>query len=263
MSAARSTWEPGIGEGELIRLTKGMQEAHMETLPALHEGAAELVEEIGREDAGRRCFLAGAGIAAAAAAFALVSATGSGKAFGAGTAPGRRAVAPSPYQGDLKVVALAAALENQAVGAYGAALKAADAGKLGKVPPAVGTFAKTAMDQHAAHAKAWNAVLTGAGRPAITGVPLSNQPATVKALGRAKDVGAVARLALALEDQAAQTYLFAVGHVSSPAGIGTAASIAPVEAMHAAILHFVLGEYPVPDAFLQTDKAAEPALLTI
>ncbi|GGZ98767.1 hypothetical protein GCM10010371_67960 [Streptomyces subrutilus] len=89
------------------------------------------------------------------------------------------------------------------MGAYGAALKAASAGKLGKVPPAVGTFAKTAMDQHAAHAKAWNAVLTGAGRPAITGVPLSNQPATLKALGQAKDIGAVARLALALEDQAA------------------------------------------------------------
>ncbi|MFD3675840.1 ferritin-like domain-containing protein [Streptomyces sp. NPDC058613] len=157
-------------------------------------------------------------------------------------------------------------LNSSAMRMSGAALGQVDGRvtrELGMVPPAVGTFAQAAMEQHAAHAKAWNAVLTGAGRPAITGVPLSNQPATLKALGQAKDIGAVARLALALEDQAAQTYLFAVGNVSSPAGIKTAASIAPVEAMHAAILHFVLGEYPVPDAFLQTDRAANPALLTV
>ncbi|WP_405496187.1 ferritin-like domain-containing protein [Streptomyces sp. NBC_00096] len=257
----RRDWELGIGERELDLLTKDMKEAHLGTLAAMHTGAAELVGEIRAADADRRRFLAGAGIAAAAAALALAGGVGA-KAYA--MAPGASAAAaPSPYQGDLKVVALAAALENQAVGAYGAALKAAGAGRLGKVPPAVGTFAKTAMDQHAAHAKAWNAVLTGAGRPAITGVPLSNQPATLKALGRAENVGAVARLALALEEQAAQTYLFAAGHVSSPAGIRTAASIAPVEAMHAAILHFVLGEYPVPDAFLQTDRAAKPTLLTV
>lgn len=262
MSAAKKDWELAIGERELNGLTRSMEEAHLETLPAMRAGTAELVEEIRAADASRRRFLAGAGIAAAAAAFTLTSGPGAKKAFAAAQGPSR-AAAPSPYAGDLKVVALAAALENQAVGAYGAALKAAGAGKLGKVPAAVGTFAKTAMDQHAAHAKAWNGVLTGAGRPAVTGVPLSNQPATLKALGQAKDAGAVARLALDLEDQAAQTYLFAVGNVSSPAGIRTAASIAPVEAMHAAILHFVLGEYPVPDAFLQTDRAAKPTLLTI
>ncbi|MGW5398109.1 ferritin-like domain-containing protein [Streptomyces sp. NPDC003952] len=259
MSTEKNGWKLGIGERELSLLTKDMEDAHLDTLPAMQAGATELVGEIRTADADRRRFLAGAGIAAAA--FALAGGVGA-KAYA--TARGSSAAAaPSPYQGDLKVVALAAALENQAVGAYGAALKAAAAGKLGKVPPAVGTFAKTAMEQHAAHAKAWNAVLTGAGKPAITGVPLSNQPATLKALGQAKDVGAVARLALSLEDQAAQTYLFAAGHVASPAGIRTAASIAPVEAMHAAILHFVLGEYPVPDAFLQTDRAAKPTLLTV
>ena len=51
--------------------------------------------------------------------------------------------------------------------------------------------------------------------------------------------------------------------MNSPAGIETAATIAPVEAMHAAILNFVLGQYPVPDDFLPTDKAANPALLTV
>jgi hypothetical protein len=131
------------------------------------------------------------------------------------------------------------------------------------VPPAVGTFAKTAMSQHADHAKAWNAVLTSAGKPAITGVPLSGQPAVQQALGSVKTVGDVAKLALQLENQAAQTYLFAAFNVTSPGGISTAASIAPVEAMHAAILRFVLGEYPVPDNFLATDKAANPSQLTV
>jgi hypothetical protein len=106
-------------------------------------------------------------------------------------------------------------------------------------------------------------VLTNAGVPAITGVPLSNQPATLQALSAAASVGDVAKLALGLENQAAQTYLFAVGNVTSAAGVATAASIAPVEAMHAAVLQFVLGQYPVPDDFLGTDKAASPALLTV
>ncbi|MGW4808260.1 ferritin-like domain-containing protein [Kitasatospora sp. NPDC004272] len=105
--------------------------------------------------------------------------------------------------------------------------------------------------------------LTGAGKPAITGVPLSNQPATLEALGKATTVGDVAKLALQLEDQAAQTYLFATHHLTSPGGIATAATIAPVEAVHAAILTYVLGQHPVPDGFLTTDKAADPALLTV
>ncbi|WP_344443604.1 ferritin-like domain-containing protein, partial [Kitasatospora nipponensis] len=225
-------------------------------------------------DAGRRRFLLGAGEVAAALTLAACSSSASP---GKGAAPSTPAV-PSggasgasagssagggQYTGDLKVVALAVALENQAVGAYQAALDAAKAGKLGTVPPAVATFVTTAMGQHADHAKAWNAVLTGAGKPAIMDVPLSNQPATLAALAQAATVGDVARLALMLEDQAAQTYLFATYNVTSPAGIATAASIAPVEAMHAAILHYVLGQYPVPDDFLPVDKAASPTLLTV
>ncbi|MBC3840927.1 ferritin-like domain-containing protein [Streptacidiphilus sp. 4-A2] len=256
-----------------------MDEAHQEYLPRMHAAAAGLTEELRdtRPDAAgverlrmgsRRGFLLGAGGVAAALALAACSSSSTKtSSSGAGGTP-MASGSPSPsmssmYTGDLQVVALATALENQAVGAYTAALAAAKAGKLGTVPAAVGTFATTAMAQHADHAKAWNAVLTGAGKPAITGVPLSNQPATLKALGAATSAGAVAQLALELENQAAQTYLFATYNVSSAGGIATAASIAPVEAMHAAILNFVLGQYPVPDDFLPTDKAASPALLTV
>ncbi|SCD65717.1 Ferritin-like domain-containing protein [Streptomyces sp. DvalAA-14] len=121
----------------------------------------------------------------------------------------------------------------------------------------------TAMAQHTDHAKAWNAVLTAAGKPAITNVPLSSQPQVTAAVKKATNVGDVAKLALQLEDQAAQTYLFATSTIKSPTGIETAATIAPVEAMHASILHFVLGQYPVPDTFLPTNKAASPTLLTV
>ncbi|KJS58087.1 hypothetical protein VM95_35610 [Streptomyces rubellomurinus] len=248
-----------------------MDEAHQETLPAMRASALDLAEEIRARrtdeprDAGRRRFLLGAGGAAVALTLAACSSSSkstSGSSPSAGGSPAS-AGASGQYTGDLKVVALATALENQAVGAYQAALQAAQAGKLGTVPPAVANFVTTAMAQHADHAKAWNAVLTGAGKPAITDVPLSNQADTTAALGKAASVGDVAKLALQLEDQAAQTYLFAAYNVTSPAGIATAATIAPVEAMHAAILNYVLGQYPVPDDFLPVDKAASPTLLTV
>jgi hypothetical protein len=72
----------------------------------------------------------------------------------------------------------------------------------------------------------------------------------------------VVKLALGLEDAAAQTYTFATANVSDASGIMTAATIQPVEAMHAAILNFVLGRYPVPLSFIPLDKAVKPDALT-
>jgi len=276
VSTPKGGWELPISEGELSRLTSELDQAHREYLPRMHAAAAEHVEEL-RDTraigagasllASRRGFLVGAGGVAAALALAACSSSSSTKnavgAPGSSGSPVAGSASSGTYTGDLQIVALATALENQAVGAYGAALAAAKANKLGTVPPAVATFATTAMAQHADHAKAWNAILTGAGKPAITNVPLTNQPATLKALDAATTVGDVANLALELENQAAQTYLFATYNVSSAGGIATAASIAPVEAMHAAILNFVLGQYPVPDDFLPVDKAASPSLLTV
>lgn len=284
MSKAKRGWELPISEHELSRMTKDLDEAHRETIPTMYAAAADLSEELrthagseepdaaeGRRiDATRRRFLFGAGGAAAALALAACSSTGKKAASAvspssstsSSMSPGPSASGSSRYTGDLHFVALSAALENQGIGAYRAALSAARAGKLGKVPPAVAAFAAAAMSQHQDHVKAWNAVLKGAGKPAITGVPLSDQDQVTAALASVKDVAGVAKLALQLEDQAAQTYLLVSSNVTSAAGIATAASIAPVEAMHSAILHYVLGEYPIPDDFLPTDKAASPSLLT-
>ncbi|MGA4543459.1 ferritin-like domain-containing protein [Uniformispora flossi] len=264
-------------EAELRALTAQVDEVHRATLPHMYAAAAELSEQI-REPSrataamsepalDRRRFLRGVGVVGLSA-FALAACSsdnGKSSTPSTPTAPGSGQAAPAAgtYTGDLLVVALAVALENQAVGAYQAAVQAAGAGKLGTVPPAVANFATTAMAQHADHAKVWNNVLTQAGKPPITGVPLKSQAAVADALGKVTDIPGVARLALQLEDQAAQTYLFAEFNVTAPAGIETAATIAPVEAMHAATLHYLLGEYPVPADFLPVDKAAKTDDLTV
>lgn len=261
-------WQLQISEAQLTSMTRELDEAHRETIPQMRAQARLFAEELAdttpRERRfARRGFLLGVGGIGAGLALAACSSSGSSPQSGGVMGSPAASESAGQYTGDLKVVALATALENQAVGAYSAALTAAKAGKLGTVPPAFGTFAQTAMSQHADHAKAWNGVLTAANVPAITDVPLSNQAQVQSSLNSATTVGAVANLALGLEEQAAQTYLFAEGNVTNAGGIATAASIAPVESMHAAVLLFVLGEYPVPDAFLGTSKAASPSLLTV
>jgi hypothetical protein len=150
---------------------------------------------------------------------------------------------------------LAASLENLAVATYQAGIDAATAGKLGAVPPAVVTFATTAQSHHKDHAQAWNGVLTGAGKQAVTGVDLTVKKGVDGAFAQVKDVPGLAKLALTLEMGAAATYLAAIDGVTSKPGIATAATIQPVEMQHAAILNFLLGQYPVPDTFAQQDGA--------
>lgn len=47
--------------------------------------------------------------------------------------------------------------------------------------------------------------------------------------------------------------------LTSKAAIDLVGSILPIERQHAAILHFALGEYPVPDTFATTDDSLAPA----
>ncbi|MGQ0466525.1 MAG: ferritin-like domain-containing protein [Sporichthyaceae bacterium] len=265
MIRRRKKWDLQISEAELTAMTRDLDEAHREAMPRMHAEAAaygqSLREQFHRANVGRRNFLLGVGAIGATLA---LSGCGGDDSDDAAQQPaaGGDSPAKATYEGDLKIVAFAAALENEAVVAYGAALKAAADGALGTVPKAVGAFATTAMEQHKEHALAWNSVLKAQNLPEITGVPLSTHQATLDALGKVKDVGEVAKLALTLEDQAAATYLLAIGAVSDKGGIATAATIAPVEAMHSAILSFVLGEYPVPVAALTTKGAADPASFT-
>ena len=160
--------------------------------------------------------------------------------------------------GDLGVAAFAAGLEVLAVGTYKAALDAAVAGKLGDVPAAGAEFVKTALKQHEEHLAAWNKVLKGAGQPEVSTPNAQLKPVVDAEFGKAKGFGDAAKLARTLEETAAATYLSAIPNLKSKDAIKLAASIQATDAKHVAILNFVLGEYPVPDVFAKTDKAAKP-----
>ena len=157
---------------------------------------------------------------------------------------------------DAAIAMLAASLEVLAVNTYTAALDAAGAGKIGDVPAAVAEFATTAKAQHQAHLDAWNKVLTSAGATAVTTPNATLQPIVDSEFAKVTDVTGVAKLALQLEEIAAATYLSASPKLTDKAAIQLAGSIQIIDAQHAAILHYVLGEYPVPDVFAKTDLAA-------
>ncbi len=269
-----------ITEAELTSLTRQLDDMHESTFPGVQKALDEYADdltEVRRSVVSRRNLLVGAGGVLALGALAACETV----AKTAVTAPSPSGATPRPsgsggtgggagggtggksiFTGDLKIVALAAALENLAVAAYTGALKKAAAGQLGTVPPAIAGFITTARRQHSDHAAAWNAVLTKANLPAIKGTPLTIAAPTIAKLNQASTVSEVAKLALSLENSAADTYTFAVANVKNKGGIMTAASIQPVEAMHAAILNFVLGQYPVPDAFISTADAVSPSVLT-
>ena len=277
-----------LSEAELRAMTADLDGIHHDlTLPALKESLAEWTEDIRAQgDAGadddparrllfdRRRFLtraagtAGgiAGVALLAAcsnssstssapastsASASASATGSAASVGGGEG--------QALSGDLQVVAMAASLENSGIATYMAGIKAATAGKLGPVPPAVVTFAETAMAQHQDHQKAWNAVLTSAGKQPVTAVDPVIQPTINAAFAKVTNVTGLAELALLVENTAGETYQNGLSVIKSAAGIKTAASIQPVEFQHAAILSFVLGRYPVPNAFTGVSLARPPS----
>ena len=261
-----------ISESELNGLTDELDEMHHEAMPKMYEAVAEWADlrqergiaslrDLGSFASTRRGFLAGAGVAIGGLVIAACgSSSGSKSGSSSTTKPKSGSSSSGGLTGDLAVAALAASLENLAVGTYQAGIDAATAGKLGTVPPAVVTFAQTAQQQHKDHADAWNGVLTGAGKAKVTGVDSTVKTGVIDpAFANVTDVPGLAKLALQLEDVAAATYLEGIGVVKSAGGIKTAASIQPVEMQHAAILNFVLGQYPVPASFATMDGAPRSA----
>jgi hypothetical protein len=257
----------GITEAELTVMTRDLEQIHHDvSLPALEESIGEWVETNHESGPGtvkghtsRRSFLLGAG-AAAAGGLALAACGSSGPKSASTTTSGaapatKTSSGPASLTGDLKVAALAASVENLGVFAYNAGIKAATAGKLGTVPPAVVTFAQTAMSQHIQHAAAWNSVLTASGKAKVTETDPALTPTVTQMFSQVTDVTGLATLALTIENIAAQTYQATISELSSAKAIAAAASIHPVEMQHAAILSFVLGKYPVPNAFNPVDMA--------
>ena len=245
MRRNRTQPEMAISERELAAMTDDLDQLHHDVgMPAMTAALQRWTSEIRTS---RRGFLIGAGAATAGVVLAACSSNSTSSTTTTGAAT--PTTTGSGLTGDLAVAALAASLENLAVAAYGDVLTAATAGKLGTVPPAVANFVTTVKGQHTQHAQAWNSAIVAAGHPAITGPDQTLVPVVNSAFAKVTDVTGAAELALTLEDIAAATYQSAVSAVTATSSIKVAASIQPVEMQHAAVLLFVLGEYPVPDAF--------------
>ena len=247
-----------ISEAELLSLTADMEDAHRQSLPKMQEAVAEWTETHGvaerAANMSRRGFLATGGLVVVGGAVLAACGSSAKKSASSTTTAGS-----SGASLDVQAGAMAASLENLAIFAYSAGIQAAQAGKLGTVPPAVVTFATTARAQHTDHANAWNAIVTGAGYQKVTTTDPAVTPTVQSDFAQVKDVAGLAGLALTLEDIAAATYLNALGVVTSKQAISTAATIQPVEMQHAAILNFVLGKYPAPNAFAMTTGARPPS----
>lgn len=194
----------------------------------------------------------------AAASSSTPAAGTTGATTASSTAATTAGTTPAPADGaatDGKIATLAAGLEVLAVGTYKAALDAATAGKLGAVPPAVATFVTTAMGHHQMHLDAWNKVLKAAGAPEVTAPNAKLKPVVDEAFGKVTDVVGAAKLALLLEQIAAATYQSAIPVISNKDAVKLAGSIQIIDFQHVAVLHFVLGTYPVPDTFGKLDQA--------
>lgn len=158
-------------------------------------------------------------------------------------------------RGDLRMVALAASLENLAVGLYDQAQHALANGRLGPGEPALTTLVLSVQEQHADHAKSWNTVLVGARRARVTGPDPVFKPQTDKAFAQVGDVGGLVALLLMVEVTMAATQLQALGTMAGTDALGIAATVYPVEMQHGAMLRFLIGQYPVPDTFARPNLA--------
>ncbi|MDQ1712596.1 MAG: hypothetical protein QOE45_2046 [Frankiaceae bacterium] len=244
-----------MNDRELRAMTAQMNEMHAETFPALREAMDDLGSGLRRrlrEEGGfsRRGFLVGGGTLAGAVALAACS-----KSSNAPVASGTPSA--SNAGGDIAALATNASLENLAVFAYGAALADAPKGKFGpKVPAAIAEFAAHAKRQHTDHANAFNAALTKAGAQPFTKPDPALAGPVTQMYGAVRDLAGLATLALTLENTAAATYTQQMGTLTSAEAVAAVATIAPVERQHAAVLLYVLGEYPVPDTFVPLGRTA-------
>ncbi|MCF3960198.1 ferritin-like domain-containing protein [Streptomyces fuscigenes] len=141
--------------------------------------------------------------------------------------------AASTSNDDVMALQTAASIENLAISVYqtAAGLPFIKSGN----KTVIAFIAKTTT-QHQAHAKAFNAAATQAGGQAQSGPDPKYAAVVKKALPTIKSPADVVKLAITLEDVAAQTYVKNVGQVSSAELRKLFASVAPVEAQHRATL---------------------------
>ncbi|MEU8136009.1 ferritin-like domain-containing protein [Streptodolium elevatio] len=198
-------------------LTEQSEDLHSDatrlTRAALDEYADTAAERYGRRRWWRPGFLGGV----AAGAVLL----GAGRATAASAAD------------DVMALQTAASLENLAVNVY---TTAAGLPFIQNGNAVVKAFVEKTNAQHAAHARAFNAAAVNAGGKPQTGPDPRYAAVVQQALPTIKGPADVVKLAITLEDVAAQTYTKNVSQVSEPALRRLFGSVAPVEAQHKAVL---------------------------
>ncbi|MFJ9690920.1 ferritin-like domain-containing protein [Kitasatospora sp. NPDC101183] len=195
---------------------------------------------------------------------------------------GTRAYADSPSPSgsmadDILALQTAASIENLAVSVY---RTAAGLPFIKDGNKTVAAFIAKTTQQHQAHAQAFNAAATQAGGQAQNNPDPKYKAVVDQALPTIKGPADVVKLAITLEDVAAQTYTRNVSQVSDAQLRKLFASVAPVEAQHRATLLAVqallagnaadlitipvdpaklpaaAGSVGFPDAFYRTDNAS-------
>lgn len=179
----------------------------------------------------RRRALAGSGLVLSAATVALL---GGRDALAAGTK-----VSAADLESDVRILNTALGAEYEAVAAYQVG---ADSGLLGKDVLGV---AVAFQGHHKAHAAAIAATVRKLGGEAVAAKAKYGFP-----VDKLKSQADVLRFAAGLEKGAISAYLGAVPLFADKALAQVAASILGDEAMHWAVLRQVLGESPVPSAFM-------------
>ncbi|WP_405020497.1 ferritin-like domain-containing protein [Kitasatospora sp. NBC_00070] len=161
----------------------------------------------------------GGAVAGLAGAFALLG--------------GTRAFAATATADDIMALQTAASLENLAISVY---QTAATLPFIKDGNKTVAAFIAKTTEQHQAHAKAFNAAATQAGGKAQNSPDPKYKAVVDQTLPTIKTPADVVKLAITLEDVAAQTYTKNVGQVSNGDLRKLFASVAPVEAQHRATL---------------------------
>jgi len=215
----------------LAQLAEESQDLHVDAMRGTHAALAEVVE-IGHQAPAppydRRRFLRRSIFAAGA----MVGA-------GGGSTLGRLTTTVLADAGaDVQMLQTAASLENLAVAVYTNPTAQQLVGATGN--PVLVAFVTKTVEQHTDHARAFNAAamaLAGKGQVNIDKVVY--ETVVTPALSRITGPTGVLELAITLEDAAAQTYVKFAGDARDERALGPLASIAPVEAQHAAVLRTV------------------------
>ena len=226
----------------LTELTVQSQDLNSDAVRITQQALGEFTEEE-REQSGRRWGSAGlvAGLVGAGLA------VGAGQAMAAGSAT------------DVQTLQTAASIENLAVSVY---QTAAGLSFIKSGNATVAAFIAKTTTQHQAHAQAFNAAITSAGGKTQSNPDPKYAAVVQQMLPTIKGPADVVKLAITLEDVAAQTYTKNVSQVSTSALRTLFGSIAPVEAQHRSVLLAVQALLGANDAALiaiPTQPASLPA----